>query len=129
MLDSNKFEFYKDNFNIYNLVTKINPYYKLIFDKINKCFLIINTANFNEICLKFHSFNANILKNLSETRIENSYKLFNYIDEYNNILLEKNKNNASKKLSDSMLNLFAYSTRVNSITKNDINKILKGHYV
>lgn len=125
MLNINHLEPYRDNFNIYNLITKIDAGYRLFFNKVNKCFYVINIAKNNQICLKFNNYSLNIMKLLQTTRVENSSKLFNYIDEYN-LNLENNKSkNLINNISDSLSNLVSYSKRTNSITKNDINKITR----
>ena len=91
MVFSNSFfEEYKDMFNYYNLITKINPFYKLYFNKNNKCFCIVNSAKNNQICLNFNSFNINIINILQKTQIENSTKIFEKIDNFNEKLIQKN---------------------------------------
>lgn len=127
MNDLKNLEPYKDNFNVYNLITFIDKSYRLFFDKKEKCFLIINTAKNYQICLKFNNFSLNILNKLQFTRIENSAKLFNFIDNYNAKLEDKNINNSKQILSDSISNLINYSKRTTSISKSDIFKIIKGN--
>ncbi len=127
MFDLKNLEPYKDNFNIYNLITFIDENYKLFFDKKEKCFLIINTAKNYQICLKFNNYSLNILNKLQFSRIENSEKLFNYIDNYNAKLEDKNIKNSKQILSDSISNLINYSKRTTSISKSDIYKIIKGN--
>lgn len=80
---------YKDNFNYYNLITKINAGYRLFFNQKEKMFEIINFANFNEICLKFRSFDFNLLEFLQKTQIKNAKNIFEEI-EINNKNIEKN---------------------------------------
>ena len=126
MINSLYFEYYKDNFNIYNLITKINKDYRLVFNKRDKCFNIINIAKNNQICLNFDSFSRNILKILSETRVENSTILFKDLEEYNAKIEKNNQNKLSSDLSDRFKNLLNYSKRVNSISSIEINKIVKG---
>ena len=47
------FKEYKDMFNNYNLITKINPNYKLYRNTKMGCFVILNSAKNNQICLNF----------------------------------------------------------------------------
>ncbi len=119
---------YKDMFNIYNLITFINKNYILCYHKKLKCFCIINSAKNNQICLKFNNFHQNILKLLEQTKIENSKKLFKFIDEHNQILEENNNKFAKEKLSSAIHNLYDYSKKTNQISNNDINKIIEGTY-
>lgn len=122
------YEEYKDNFNIYNLITLIDKNYRLVFDKINKCFCIINIANNNEICLKFNKFSLNIIKTLQKTRVENSNKIFKEIDNFNEKLREKNITNSKILVNDSIKELTNYLKRTNSISQKDINAIIEGNY-
>lgn len=127
-INTNRFEEYKDNFNIYNLITKIDKNYRLCFDKIKKRFSVINIAKNNQICLNFNSFSLNIIKLLQITRVENSQNLFNFIDENNLNVYEKNKQNCITSIADAMRSLNEFSKRTNSISKTDINKIIKDTY-
>ena len=127
-INTNRFEEYKDNFNIYNLITKIDKNYRLCFDKIKKQFSVINIAKNNHICLNFNNFSLNIIKLLQITRVENSQNLFNFIDENNLNVYEKNKQNCINSIADAMRSLNEFSKRTNSISKTDINKIIKDTY-
>ena len=60
---------YKDNFNYYNLITKINSNYKLFFNAKDRCFIIVNSAKNNEICLNFDNFNQNVEKILNLSKV------------------------------------------------------------
>lgn len=126
MINNKIFEEYKDMYNIYNLITFINKDYRLVFDKIKKSFNIINIAKNNQICLNFNSFSTNVLKNLNISKIENSKKLFKYIDDFNEKLTEKNIKNAKSKTVDAVKNLIDFSKKTNSINSNDIKKIIEG---
>ena len=99
-INSNKFSPYKDIFNIYNLITKINNGYKLFFNKSNKKFYIFNTNNNNEICLTFTTFSENILQDLRFSRIENLNKNLELIEEFNENLLMKNQENLKQNSMD-----------------------------
>lgn len=125
MLNLNNIELYKDMYNIYNLITKINPNYRLYFDKIKKKFLIINIKNNYEICLSFENFSFNILKTLQETQIEHSSKLFEQLDLENEIKNEKYYNNTLDSLSLKTRELAKYSLRTNKILQSDIDKIIE----
>lgn len=90
MNKENKYlEEYKDNFNYYNLITKINPNYRLYFNKKTKLFEIINIANFGEICLKFSSFSLKLLEILQKSSVCNSKIIFKKIENHNSNLTEK----------------------------------------
>lgn len=126
MINNIYFDYYKDNYNIYNLITKINKYYRMVFNKKEKNFNIINIAKNNQICLKFNSFSENIINKLLKTRVENSYQIFKNIDECNEKIKDKNQLNTQEELSDKITNLLNYSKRVNSISNRDIELIIKG---
>ena len=83
---------YNDNFNLFNRIKKINPNYKLFINKKDNCFIVINSAKNNQICLNFNNFNQNIEKILQFTKVENSKNLFEIIDKNNESLeLSRNK--------------------------------------
>ncbi len=116
---------YYDNFNLYNLIKKINSDYELYFDNINKNYLIVNSAKNYQICLKFSNFNADVLKILHETKIENAQTLFNRIDLEN----ENLKNNQIKKLINSCLlktnEINHLAKRTNSIDIKSLNNYIE----
>lgn len=118
-------EKYKDMYNYYNLITKINPNYTLCFDKKHKCFLVVNFANNNEICLKFYDFSQNIPYILQKTQIYNSRKMFDFIEKNNNEIEQKNINNLSNKIQCSLEDLVWLSKRTNKILPSDIKKIIE----
>lgn len=118
------YEEYKDNFNYYNLITKINPFYKLYFDKKNKCFIIANSAKNNQICLKFNSFSIDLLKILSKSRIENSKKIFEEIDVFNENLKQNYIKKTSQKANDKLIDFLNFSHRVSNVSPNEVQKIL-----
>ena len=91
---------FKDNFNYYNLITKINPNYRLFFNQLTKSFEIINIAKNNEICMKFNNFSCNLLKILQKTKTENSTQLFKFIDEHNQKIINKNIQNQTNSIKD-----------------------------
>lgn len=93
MKNNQYFVSFKDTYNIYNLITKINNSYKLVFSQKYKYFAIINTAKNNEICIKFNSFSMNIIKKLQKSRIERNKIIFKEIEEFNNKIIQKNIDN------------------------------------
>lgn len=101
MRSSLKFKtLYKDNFNYYNLITKINSNYKLYFNQKTKMFEIINIANNNEICLIFSNFSFNLIKKLQMSSINNSYELFKSIDDHNQKIIDKYAQNQISNFKD-----------------------------
>ena len=117
---------YKDMFNYYNLITKIDMNYKLLFNNKEKCFIVINTAKNNQICLKTNSLSFNIIEYLQSTRIEQSNLLFKNIDNYNYNLTNKNIKNLKDNVTLKSVELINYSRRTSNISKGDINKIIEG---
>lgn len=108
---------YKDNFNLYNLIKKINPYYQLFFYNKDKIYFIVNSAKNYEICLKFNNFNQNVLKNLNFSRVENSKLIYDFIDFNNEKLINSNKQNtiqtAINKFSE--INHYCKRTKIDKI--------------
>ena len=117
---------YKDNFNVSNLIKKINPYYKLYFNKKDKIYFIVNSAKNNEICLKFYNFNHNVLKILQSTKVENSHKLFKELDNFNYLTELKNKNSIIENTSQKIIELNNFSKRVNHLSQTTLTKIIGG---
>lgn len=118
------FESYKDQFNYYNLIQKINPGYRLFFNKRDKKFAIVNIFRNNEICKTFNSFYGNILQDLRFFKIENFNNILKNIDLHN----EKLTLNNNQKCHDLNNNLIHETevllNRSNHIEHNDINKII-----
>ena len=117
---------YNDNFNLSNLIKKINPQYKLYFNQKDKVYFIVNSAKNNEICLKFYNFNQNVLKILQSTKVENSYKLFKEIDNFNYLTELKNKNSIIENTSQKIIELNNFSKRVNHLSQTTLTKIIGG---
>lgn len=115
---------YKDLYNLYNKIKKINSNYELYYNSKDKMFIIVNIAKNNEICLTFYNFNLDIEKILKFTNIKNFSQIFNYLNT-NNENLRQNKINAFKEKT-----LTAYNEcnnlikKTSSISQNDINKII-----
>lgn len=116
---------YKDMFNYYNLITKIDPGYKLVFNQRDKLFMVINSAKNNQICLKFSMFSFDLFKKLQMSRIENSKYLFQKIDNYNQSLEQKKIKKLKDNVTVKSFDLINYSKRTSSITKKDIKKIIE----
>ena len=112
----NSFEEYKDQFNIYNLITLIDKNYRLVFDRCNKIFCIINIAKNNQFCLNFKDFNQNIIFLLQKSRIENSYKIFNELENFNENLNKKLIKNQIQKTGDKLHELSKIYKRLNTIS-------------
>ena len=117
---------YNDNFNVSNLIKKINPQYKLYFNQKDKVYFIVNSAKNNEICLKFYNFNQNVLKILQSTKVENSHKLFKEIDNFNYLTELKNKNSIIENTSQKIIELNNFSKRVNHLSQTTLTKIIGG---
>ena len=117
---------YNDNFNVSNLIKKINPQYKLYFNQKDKIYFIVNSAKNNEICLKFYNFNQNVLKILQSTKVENSHKLFKEIDNLNYLTELKNKNSIIENTSQKIIELNKFSKRVNHLSQTTLTKIIGG---
>ena len=117
---------YNDNFNVSNLIKKINPQYKLYFNQKDKVYFIVNSAKNNEICLKFYNFNQNVLKILQSSKVENSHKLFKEIDNFNYLTELKNKNSIIENTSQKIIELNNFSKRVNHLSQTTLTKIIGG---
>ena len=117
---------YNDNFNLSNLIKKINLQYKLYFNQKDKIYFIVNSAKNNEICLKFYNFNQNVLKILQSTKVENSHKLFKEIDNFNYLTELKNKNSIIENTSQKIIELNNFSKRANHLSQTTLTKIIGG---
>lgn len=125
MVNLNFYERYFDQYNIYNLITKINPNYRLFFDKKNKKFVIFNVRNNFEECLRFDSFNFDILGNLQKYDIKNARDIFRKIDEQNAMLEQKQSEKCSDEMKCQIKDLSHYLSRTNHVSKSDIEKIVE----
>ena len=128
MLNRDVFEPYKDMFNIYKLITKINKNYRLFFNKKDKNFLIVNIKNSDEICLKFTSFSENILENLQKSQTIFSHKIFSEIERENEVLNAKISKNFKYNTFCKLEEVSKYSKRTNKILQSDFNKIIEVWY-
>lgn len=115
---------YQDNFNIYNLIKKINADYRLYFNSKDKIYFIVNIAKNYEICFKFYNFNTNILKNLQYSKIENSLQIFREIDNFNLMTELKNKKSITDSTTLKIAEIANVSKRLNHLSSNTVNKII-----
>lgn len=126
MVFSNSFfEEYKDIFNYYNLITKINPFYKLYFNKKDRCFCVVNSAKNNQICLNFNDFNTNIINILQKTQIKNSTKLFEEIDNFNENLIQKNLDSKKDLTIQKIKSTLNILSKKSIISQNTLKKIIE----
>jgi len=124
MINLKYYHEYKDMYNIYNLITKIDKGYKLYFCEVKKIFIVVNSAKNNQICLKTSKLSPNVLKILKTTRIENLNKIIKNIDQENEKLGQKNKENLVENLSTKMRDVLSLSKRVSDISNAYIQKII-----
>ena len=106
---------YKDMFNIYNLITKINNGYRLYFCSKDKNYYIININRNNDICLSFNTFSNNIIKELHFSKIENLNKNIKFIDNFNENLSKKNIENCKDLAKEKLKNIYYNITRSKTI--------------
>ena len=118
------YEKYKDMFGYYREIQKINTGFRLYFDKKNKKYNIVNIYNNFEICSIFSHISEINLENLRFSKVENSDKIFKYIDNFNQeqeCKINLNKKEKSKYILSEFLKL---NNRTNSVNVKDINKII-----
>ena len=116
---------YKDMFNYYKIITKINPFYKLCFDNKAKNFVVINTEINDEVCLRFSNFSINVELELQKSQIKNANKIFDMVEQHNIFVQEKHKKNLADNLYIKLNELLSYSKRTNHISDSDIKKIIE----
>lgn len=119
---------YFDNFNICNLIKKINKNYRLCFDTKNKNFLVLDISNNYQICLKTNRVDSRILFKLQQTSTSNSEHIFKEIEIHNEKLKQKILQDTKEKAIDSAVEISRYSKRTNLLTNREINKIKEGKY-
>ena len=115
---------YKDQFNYYNLIQKINPSYRLFFDRKKRLYKIVNIHKNNEICMSFSTFYRNILFNLRFSKIENCNKILSYIDSENDKIYNQNMNKLHQNISSVLNDFHQLNSRSKTINTHDINKII-----
>lgn len=126
-LNFNQIKLYKDNYNIYNLIKKLNSVYTLFYDTKNLRFLIVDIEK-NEICLATQKLDSSILLKLQMTRVENSKKLFEKIELNNAKIEEQNINKIKQKTIDFATDYIKTSKRTNNISEIDLKKLTEGDY-
>lgn len=115
---------YKDQFNYYNIIQKINPGFRLYFNNKNKKFVIVNIYNNFEICKVFDCFFENIIQDLRFFRIENYNEILNLNEKTNAKIKEKNNEKISEITKFSLSEALKLSNRSSAIKQTDINKII-----
>lgn len=115
---------YKDQFNYYNLIKKINPFYRLFFNRKSKRFEIININKNYETCKSFDAFSGNILQDLRFSRIENYNKILEFIDNENEKLTKINEQKNNYILKSTLNDFQQLNNRSKTISKTDINKTI-----
>lgn len=118
------FKPYKDMFNLYNTMQKINAGFRLYFNEKTKTFAIVNIYNNFEICKEFSSYFGNIEQDLRFSRIENFNKVLKTIDEDNYKNITSNSIKTTSLCQNIASELYSISSRSNKILKSDINKII-----
>lgn len=114
----------KDMFNLYNIIQKINPGFRLYFNTKNKKYVIVNIYKNNEICLTFDTFLENIESNLRFSNISNFNSIIKHIEEFNQKICSKNETDSINKSNFLAKELLKISNRSNTINNSDINKII-----
>lgn len=115
---------YKDLYNIYNLITKIDKGYRLVYSSKDKIFIVINSAKNNQICLKTSNLSTNIVNLLKKSRVENINQLIKEIDETNENIISNNTKKLKENVTSKMIDCLKFSQRTSSILASDINKII-----
>lgn len=118
------YEEYKDQFNYYNIIKKINPSFRLYFNKKLRRFEIINIFNNFEICYSFISFFRNIESDLRFSKIENLNLILKNIDINNNQIDKKNNIKNYEKNKFCFNEYLSLTNRSTSIKPDDLNKII-----
>ena len=118
------FEPYKDMFNYYNLIRKINPGFRLFFNKRKENFAIVNIYNNFEICKEFDTFSEDIVRNLRFYSISNYSKILKNIEDYNENLEHNQLKTTKEKTNFALKEILNLYNRSNNIQQNDINKII-----
>ena len=117
---------YKDNFNLYNLIKKINRHYALFINKINNSFIIVDTAKNCQICYKFDNFKRDLIKILEYTKIENANDIFNDIENNNKKVEELRKKQALDFSKNLIYEMNKYTNRTTkNISMVHLNKIIE----
>ena len=118
------FEKYKDLFGYHYKIKKINPGYRLYFNKKHRKFSIINIYNNFEICATYNKISEINLHNLRFFKIENFQKIINSIELYNQNLVDKNYQNNQNQMKNIFNEYKNLSIRSSTTRQTDINKII-----
>lgn len=114
----------KDMFNLYNVIQKINPGFRLYFNTRNKKYAIVNIYRNYEICKTFDTFLENIENDLRFSNITNYNSIIKHIEEFNQKINSKNEIDSINKSKFLVKELLKISNRSNTINNSDINKII-----
>lgn len=125
MFNNFVYEEYKDMFNYYNLITKINRGYRLYFNKKNRTFEVLNIFNNYESCLKFNSLSENILEKLQKSQIIFSNKIYDEIENNNEKISQDFENNLKYSTFCKLEEVSKFAKRTNKILKSDYKKIIE----
>lgn len=126
-LNFNHIKLYKDNYNIYNLIKKINSVYTLFYDIKNLRFLIVDSEK-NEICLTAEKIDSSVLLKLQKTRVENSKNIFDEIEINNAKIEEQSIKHIKQKTCDFAADYINLSKRTNKISEIELKKLTEGDY-
>lgn len=118
------FKPYKDMFNIYNNIRKINRGYRLFFNIKNNKFAVVNIYKNFEICKEYSSIFENIEQDLRFFKIENYNNIIQFIDECNYKSITNNNKNIKQSCSNFANEISIISSRSNKISENDFNKLI-----
>lgn len=118
------FKPYKDLFNNYNKIKKINPGYRLYFNNKCKKFVIVNIYNNFEVCKVFDTFFGNFEDDLRFSEIKNFNQILQKIENDNFLLSQKIKSVCAEKQALAMKNFSQISSRSTNLKQTDIDKII-----
>ncbi len=116
---------YRDNYNISNLIKKIDKNYRLYFDTKNKLFMVLDITT-KQKCFESKTITPNIIRILQQTRVENSNQIFADIERHNKLLEDNILSSTKQKAADTAVDIANYLKRVNRLTDSDIKKIIEG---
>lgn len=118
------FKPYKDMFNLYNKIQKINSGFRLYVNVKNHKFAIVNIYKNFEICKEFNNIFENIEQDLRFSKIENYNKIINFVEHENKKLMDLQEEKSKSTINNLTHEILAISSRSNNILQSDINKII-----